>query len=218
MDFEFWNNCWVKPTQPFHLTKPHHFLTEYFDQYFADKERVLLPLCGKTQDLNFLAQNGINVIGVEFNPRAVQSFFADSKLTPEVTSFDNKTRYQTSSIEVWMADFFYINQDDIGQFQAIFDRAALVALPPKMRPDYAKHLISFLAPQGRLLLVTMDYDVEQMLGPPFYIDKAEIEELFPNTEIKQLARTSIIQSHPRWRELELSRLDEVLYEIQLKTM
>lgn len=216
MDFEFWSNCWVKPTQPFHLTKPHHFLTEYFSEYFSDKERVLLPLCGKTQDINFIANNGIKAIGVEFNPRAVESFFEDSQLTPDITSLDNKTRYQTTNIEIWLSDFFDINRDDIGQFQAIFDRAALVALPAEMRPDYAKHLLSFLAPQGRLLLVTMDYDVEQMSGPPFYIDKTEIEKLFPNTHIKQLARTSIIQSHPKWRELELSRLDEVLYEIQLK--
>lgn len=218
MDFEFWNNCWVKPTQPFHLTKPHHFLTKYFNQYFADEERVLLPLCGKTQDLNFLARNGIKAVGVEFNPHAVESFFEDSQLTPKITSFDSKTRYQTTNIEIWLSDFFKIKQDDIGHFQSIFDRAALVALPIEMRRDYAKHLLSFLAPHGRLLLVTMDYDVEQMSGPPFYIDKTEIEELFPRTHIKQLARTSIIQSHPRWRELELSRLDEVLYEIQLKTV
>ena len=218
MDFEFWNNCWARPTQPFHLTAPHHFLTKYFPTYFCHLERVLLPLCGKTQDLNFIAEQGIHAIGVEFNPVAVESFFKDSELTPTVTQESDKTHYQAPGIDLWCADFFDISIDDVGRFERIFDRAALIALPDELRPAYAQHLVKLLKSGGKILLVTMDYVATEMSGPPFRVDIAELERLFPKATIKELDRTSILDSHSRWRELELSYLDEVLYDIHFNEL
>ncbi len=218
MDFEFWNNCWARPTQPFHLTAPHHFLTKYFPAYLSHQERVLLPLCGKTQDLNFLAKHGIHAIGIEFNPVAVDSFFKDSGLAPTITDEDGKARYQAPCIDLWCADFFDITTSDVGRFERIFDRAALIALPDELRPAYAQHLVKLLKSEGKILLVTMDYVAEEMSGPPFRIDLLELERLFPNAIIKELDRTSILDSHPRWRELKLSYLDEVLYDIHFNEL
>lgn len=215
MDYEFWNNCWARPTQPFHLTAPHHFLVKYFPKHIAQCSRVLLPLCGKTQDLNFLAEQGVSAVGVEFNPVAVDSFFNDSGIKPEITKTENKALYQSEHIELWCADFFELSKRDLGDFARIFDRAALVALPDDLRASYAKHLISFLSAKGKILLVTMDYDTGEMSGPPFFVSKQELQQLFPQASIQELERISILDSHPRWRELELSRLDEVLYEIHI---
>ncbi|GAA4357130.1 thiopurine S-methyltransferase [Kangiella marina] len=199
----------------FHLTAPHHFLVEQFESYFSDQKKVLLPLCGKTLDLNFLASQGINAVGVEFNPKAVESFFTDSGLAPNIEQASSKTHYSAPNIDLWCADFFELKVEDTGGFERIFDRAALVALPEELRTDYAAHLLSFLKPKGHILLVTMSYDQNEMSGPPFFVGLAEIERLFPNSSIKELNRISILDSHPRWRELQLSRLDEVLYDIHL---
>ena len=215
MDYEFWDNCWGRPTQPFHLIQPHHFLTQYFSTYFADQERVLLPLCGKTQDLNYLAQQGITAVGVEFNPIAVESFFESSQLKPRIEHFDHGKCYQADHTELWLADFFELKQQDLGLFNRIFDRASLVALPEALRAAYAKHLVRLVKPGGKVLLVTMDYDETEMSGPPFLVSKLEIEALYPQSKVKELDRFSILDSHPRWQELELSHLDEVLYEIQI---
>lgn len=214
MDFEFWNNCWARPTQPFHLTKPHHLLLEHFEHYFSKQSSVLLPLCGKTHDLTFLAKHGVKAVGVEFNPDAVTTFFQDNQLDPEVTRYDNKKLFQVSNIDLWLADFFDLTSDELGQFRLIFDRAALIALPDDMRKNYAEHLKTFLASDGQLLIVTMDYEPDEMSGPPFFLDKQQLQQLFPTESIIELQRESILDSHPRWRELELSRLEEVLYLIR----
>lgn len=215
MDYEFWDNCWARPTQPFHLTAPHHFLVNYFPKHITQHSRAMLPLCGKTQDLNFLAQQGVSAIGVEFNPVAVESFFSDSGIQPQVIKSGTSTRYQSESIDVWCADFFALSKEDLGEFSVIFDRAALVALPDDLRTSYAQHLVSFLSPGGKVLLVTMDYDTDEMSGPPFFVSDQELQQLFPQASIQEIDRISILDSHPRWRELELSRLDEVLYEIHI---
>lgn len=214
MDFEFWNNCWARPTQPFHLTGPHHFLIEHFERHFSGQPAVFLPLCGKTQDLTFLAQNGVKAVGVEFNPEAVTAYFKENRTDPKVTDFNSKKLFQSANIDLWLADFFDISPDDTGYFQLSFDRAALIALPDDMRAKYAQHLGRFLDDAGQILLVTMDYDASEMSGPPFLVDQDELQQLFPGATIKVIQRQSIIESHPRWRELELSRLEEVLYSIQ----
>jgi len=214
VDFEFWNNCWARPTQPFHLIRPHHFLVEHFERYLSPQSSVLLPLCGKTQDLTFLAQNGVKAVGVEFNPEAVSAFFQDNSVKPTITDVENKQLFQGDKIDLWLADFFDISPDDIGLFELIFDRAALIALPDSMRAQYAKHLTHFLADEGTLLLVTMDYDANEMSGPPFLVDEHELHQLFPEATITEIQRQSILESHPRWRELELNHLDEVLYLIK----
>lgn len=216
MDFEFWKNCWSRPSQPFHLKQTHHFLLQFYQQYFAGKEKVLLPLCGKSQDLLFLAQNNIHAVGVEFNPQAVLSFWQASQLEPETHHIAGKKCYRYNNIDLWQCDFFELSAKDTGAFDVIFDRAALIALPQELRYRYARHLQNFLRQDGVLLLVTVDYESNEMDGPPFYVSQDEIQQLFAEASIKELGRHSIIDSHPRWQELKLSRLDEVVYEIRIE--
>ncbi|MGB7251834.1 MAG: thiopurine S-methyltransferase, partial [Phormidesmis sp.] len=56
---------------------------------------------------------------------------------------------------------------------AIYDRAALVALPEVMRDRYTPHLkeITANAPQ---LLICFEYDQNLMTGPPFSISPQEV--------------------------------------------
>lgn len=63
----------------------------------------------------------------------------------------------------------------LGKVDAIYDRAALVALPFEMRVRYAAHLreITNTAPQ---LLVTFDYDQQKLDGPPFSVISNEVEQ------------------------------------------
>lgn len=82
-----------------------------------------------------------------------------------------------------------------------------------MRQDYANHLMSLLEDNATILLVTMDYDPDEMSGPPFHITLEEIKQQFPGGQAEELCRCSLLDSHPRWKELQLSRLDEVLYKI-----
>ena len=61
----------------------------------------------------------------------------------------------------------------LGPVDAIYDRAALVALPGEMRDRYSAHLIDIThaAPQ---LLISYGYDQTAMDGPPFAISPEEV--------------------------------------------
>ncbi len=218
MEFDFWDNCWQRESQPFHLAEAHTFLVKSVQQYFSRDEKILVPLSGKSLDLVFLAEQGYYPIGIEFNPKAVNRFIQENQLEFVSQSFpaakDHQlVRYHNDTIEVWLADFFEVTQNHIGNFKQVYDRAAFIALPESMRQPYAKHLKSLLAENATILLVTMDYQPDEMSGPPFLVTSNEIKQQFPKGKVEELCRCSLLDSHPRWKELELSRLDEVLYKI-----
>lgn len=223
MEFEFWDNCWQRESQPFHLAEAHTFLVKYVNQLFSRTEKVLVPLSGKSLDLVFLAEQGYYPVGVEFNPKAVNRFIEENRLeftsqTSRVANGNELVRYYNKSMEVWLADFFDFSQSHAGKFKQVYDRAAFIALPDDMRSSYAKHLKTLLEDEATILLVTMDYQADEMSGPPFHITLDEIEKQFPEGKVTELCRCSLLDSHPRWKELELSRLDEVLYQIQFKRL
>ena len=145
----------------------------------------------------------------------MNGFFEELQVSPVISSEGDKKLYKSANIELWLADFFDLKVQETNTFECIFDRAALVALPESLRPSYAKHLKSFLSRNGHLLIITMDYDINKMSGPPFYVSKKELCQLFETKKVNELDRMSMLNSHPRWRELELTRLDEVLYEVCL---
>ena len=218
MDFEFWDNCWNRESQPFHLAEAHTFLVKYVQELFSTEYKVFVPLSGKSLDLLFLAEKRFYPVGVEFNPKAVHKFIGENKLQFEpkellAESGNQLICYQNDSMTVWLADFFDITSEHVGKFSQVYDRAAFIALPESMRKDYAKHLKSLLDENATILLVTMDYVPDEMSGPPFHITLDEIKQQFPEGQVEELCRCSLLDTHPRWKELELSRLDEVLYKI-----
>ncbi len=214
MDYEFWDNCWQRPSQPFHVESAHPLLSKYLHLFKKDR-RVLLPLSGKSLDPIFLAENGLFSTSIEFNPTAVESFIADTQLKPIEKQTNKFEHFDFGKFEIWLADFFNLSSKVIGKFSQVFDRAALVALPDDLRNRYTQHLISLLESDAVIYMVTMDYKTAEMDGPPFYINLKALQEYFPNSSIKELDRVSLLNNHPRWKELELSYLDEVLYQIVL---
>ncbi|MGB3620499.1 MAG: thiopurine S-methyltransferase, partial [Ketobacter sp.] len=76
----------------------------------------------------------------------------------------------------------------LGPVDAIYDRAALVALPPAMRAQYSAHLIEITssAPQ---LLITFEYDQDAIDGPPFSLDTEEINRQYADKYNLHAAQT-----------------------------
>ena len=145
---------------------------------FRSGARVLVPLCGKSLDLMWLASHGLRVMGVELSEQAVEAFFSEQNLVPRITRRDAFTVYQTDLNEVWCGDFFALDAEALAGCTALYDRAALIALPPLMRAQYAEHLSRLLPSGCQGLLITLDYDQSQKAGPPFAVTDDEVKVLF----------------------------------------
>src|SRR5262245_40223150 len=128
MDADFWFQRWREGRIGFHEGAPNRFLVKYGDR-LTGARRILVPLCGKTEDLAYLASRGHDVVGIELVEDAVRQFFAEHHLTPSITQRGPFTNYTAGAITIVVGDFFATSPDLVGSIDAIYDRAALVALP-----------------------------------------------------------------------------------------
>lgn len=213
MDAEFWHQRWRDGLIGFHLNETNPNLPEWYGRLgLAAGQRIFVPLCGKSLDLRWLEEQGLDVIGVELNELAVRSFFEENELEPEVVSVNDHDRWSAGNITILHANIFDLEPDDIGPVDAVYDRAALIALPPAMRPDYAEKMSWLVPGDAPQLLITLEYPQHQMSGPPFSVSAREVEELYGNRyRVERLALIDLLSGEPGWREKGVEELSENVY-------
>ncbi len=190
MEHSFWHDRWATNQIGFHQPAANPLLVTHCAALaLPSAGRVLLPLCGKTLDIAWLLAAGYRVVGVELSELAVQQLFAELGATPRIQVLnDALQRYETDNLTVFVGDIFALNREQLGPVDAIYDRAALVALPATLRSRYASHLTAISA-GARQLLISFDYEQSQLPGPPFAVLAEELSELYgQHYELQALAR------------------------------
>lgn len=178
MDEQFWHRKWQRNEIGFHAPDFNPMLLRYWRTLaLAQGVRVFVPLCGKTRDIHWLLAQGHRVVGAELSRTAVEQLFSDLGLTPAIDTSGTLTRFQAGDLTVFVGNIFDLDREMLGPVEAIYDRAALVALPTPLRERYTAHLteITRKAPQ---LLVTLEYDATLIEGPPFSIPAQEVSRLY----------------------------------------
>ncbi|TGD74315.1 thiopurine S-methyltransferase [Mangrovimicrobium sediminis] len=175
MQAEFWKTKWHTGEIGFHLDDVNPMLARHIDALgLAAGARLLLPLCGKTRDIAWLLSRGFSVIGVELVEDAVRQLFAELGVEPQVSEEGGLKRYSVEGLDILVGDFFATSASAVGPVDAVYDRAALVALPAPMRERYTAHLRA-VSGGVRQLLIAYVYDQSLADGPPFSVTDAEVE-------------------------------------------
>jgi thiopurine S-methyltransferase len=212
----FWQARWAQGQIGFHLQEVNPYLQQHWPSLsIAPGSQVLVPLCGKSLDMAWLAGQGLRVLGVELAERAVEDFFAEQGLQPEVEQQGVLRLYRAAGVEIYCGDFFNVQAEHVAGCTALYDRAALIALPETMRARYVEHLAAILPGNCRGLLVSLEYAQEEMSGPPFSVSQAEIDaRLSPYWQIELLARHDVLNENWRFLQRGLSSLHESIYRLQ----
>jgi len=176
MDAKFWHDRWASNEIGFHKSDANPLLVQYFDKLsLAKGSRVFLPLCGKTLDIGWLLSRGYQVAGAELSAVAINQLFAGLGVTPSITKVGALDHYHAPQLDLFVGDIFHITPTLLGQVDAVYDRAALVALPRDMRARYTAHLMTLTA-HAPQLLISFEYDQQVMEGPPFSVTTEEIQQ------------------------------------------
>ncbi|HOY24825.1 MAG TPA: thiopurine S-methyltransferase [Cellvibrio sp.] len=174
MEPNFWHKKWQDSDIGFHNSDANPLLVKHFYALgLAPNSRVFLPLCGKTLDIHWLLAQGYQVIGAELSPLAIGQLFEELGVMPEITQLESLQHYSAPNIDIFVGDIFNLTNNLIGEVDAIYDRAALVALPFEMRMQYTSHLKA-ITHYAKQLLICFEYDQSQLAGPPFSISNEEI--------------------------------------------
>jgi len=176
VDSEFWKERWEKNQIGFHLDEVNEMLEEHFKSLKLEQNtRIFLPLCGKTLDIQWLLSQGYNIIGAELSELAIQQLFDELNIKPDVSTHSDFKVYQAKNLKIYVGDIFNLTYKILGSIDAVYDRAALVALPFTLREKYTAHLRE-LTNEVPQLLLNFTYDQSLMNGPPFSVSGDEIKE------------------------------------------
>jgi thiopurine S-methyltransferase len=181
MDEQFWLQKWERNDIAFHEREANPALIRYFRELsLAKGSRVFLPLCGKTLDIAWLLSQGYRVAGAELSQKAIEQLFDGLKMQPVISMAGDLRHYRAENIDIFVGDIFKATRNTLSPVDAVYDRAALVALPEAARNRYTAHLreITDHAPQ---LLLSFAYDQALMEGPPFSVSNEEVQRHYQSS-------------------------------------
>lgn len=208
MEKEYWFDRWQNNEIGFNQQQPNPFLLQYLKALnLKPGSNILVPLCGKSIDMLWLVEQEYKVFGVELSLQACIDFYEENNLTFQKNTKKQFTVLTAENITLLSGDFFELNKDFIAPIDAVYDRAALVALPPETRSRYAAHISKLSENNTQILLITASYNQSEMQGPPFSVDKNEVKMLYgQNFIIHELhsEKTKEIPEHLRAKGLTKS--------------
>lgn len=216
MDPDFWHQRWHDNQIGFHQERISPMLAAHWDAVGAPRGgRVFVPLCGKTRDMPWLVERGHRVLGVELSPIAVDAFFEALGVTPDVRASEYGKHYVAGPYELILCDAFALDAAALADCSAVFDRAALIALPPDIRTRYLRELYASLPGGCRGLLVTLEYPQAEKEGPPFPVGEGEVRAgLERDWTVELLERRDILADEPGFVAEGLTALSTVAYTLQ----
>ena len=177
MEPAFWAEKWQAGQIGFHQGQPNPLLLEHH-HHIAGDVRVYVPLCGKAVDLVWLRDHGHDVTGSEVVPLAIEQLCSEQRLLVTTTTRGSFRLHITPRLAILEGDALEVDFYATGPIDAVYDRAALVALDPPTRVAYVDSLLRVLRPGGHILLVTFDYDQRKLPGPPWSVSVDDVVALF----------------------------------------
>lgn len=212
MDASFWRDRWSEDQIGFHEDQVHPDLVRFSPSWLDGASGVLVPLCGKSVDLPWLADR-LPTVGVELVHKAVEALHAEHGLDPDCEPCGPFVAWRTDTLTVLCGDVFDLLPHHVSHVDRVWDRAALVALDPPRRRRYVETLRAALVPSTRILLSSFAYDQSRMSGPPHSVPEEEVRDLYDGADVRILHQDEELDD--RWRARGHTWWVRTVYEITL---
>jgi thiopurine S-methyltransferase len=202
---ELWLERWEEGRTGWHEPDGNFKLKAHWPM-LATGTRVLVPLCGKSPDLLWLAQQNMEVVGIELSSIAVEAFFSENDLGFGIQGTGHLRCYRADAlpISIYCGDYFDFDSDPFG---ALYDRAALIAMPPDERPGYVQHTKALLTDDAYRMVIALEYDQAAADGPPYSVLPEEILSYWDDLRVAS-QHNDIDNSPPKFREAGLTEVIE----------
>lgn len=162
----FWADRWKTGRTGWDQGGPHPLLPALIKEaeeqgFLKPGDRILEPGAGRAHNGAFLARRGY----------LVTSFDAAEEAVAEA----RKVYGSEKNLTLVVADALEAKGAWKGEFQAVFDRAMLCALPRKLRTAYVQASYAHLVPDGAFLSIPFtECRLPEAEGPPFQVTMADL--------------------------------------------
>ena len=215
MNHQFWLERWASDRIGFHKTEVNPALVQYWNTLeLRSNSRILVPLCGKSLDLLWLHKQGHSVLGIDLSEKAILAFFRENELTYTVQKSGKHTQFigtdAAEGITLICGDILSLSSALTGKCDGIYDRAAMIALPPEMRAKYGFAVGNLLVANACGLLLTLCYPASEKEGPPFSVPSPKYGD---NTGFELLESTDLLADPNTAKRYSLSAISENIYAV-----
>lgn len=212
-----WIQRWKNGEIGWHRDTANAKLIEFIEYLQLQKgDTVFVPLCGKSQDMLYLLEQGYKVIGVELSALAIDAFFNENAIAYTAQQANKFSVYNAKNIRIFCGDYFDLNADHLSTVNAVYDRASLIALSADLRLRYTQHLYDIIPSDCKMLLLTLNYPQSQISGPPFAVDEKAVNSLFERFECQQLQCFDDIKNESKYLRAGVDFIEKATYYLHKK--
>lgn len=130
--------------------------------------------CGYGRDAELVARHGYRTVGFDIAPTAIEAA---------------RQRHAGATVHYRVADLLALPNDWIGAFDLVVESMNVQALPEERRAAAITGVRSLVAPGGTLFVVAVARDDGAVVdGPPWPLDRPEIEAFGAGLAIRSIAR------------------------------
>lgn len=195
LDFEskeIWEQDWTTDKPEFHTDEVNAMLIKQHEELTRGRKnlRILVPLCGKSVDMIWLADQGHTVVGVELIRKAIEIFLRDNKLTYHEKSVSLSPEIQGTvfkanekDITLFECSIFDFSAEVAGgRFDCIWDRGSMTAIgmmkEGRLR-QYTDIMLGCLKPDGRYFIEFFVPESPESMSQSFkFISEKILTDLF----------------------------------------
>lgn len=173
---------------PWARMQPHDAVVQWLREHPGLRQSALVVGCGLGDDAVAVDQAGWQVTAFDISPSAIE---------------ECRRRFSDAHVQFSVADLFAPPSSWSRAFSLVIEVHTLQALPPSRRRDAARQIAQFVAPQGRLLLVTLLAPRNAVrTGPPWPLAPEDLELL---EQEGLVVVESEVQPSPRWPQVQVLR-------------
>ncbi|KAH9601739.1 TPMT family [Trypanosoma melophagium] len=192
---------------------------------FLAKKTVLVPLCGDSAVLSYMVDCGVrHVVGADLNDQALtlqrereknfKHLSFESKILDIVagvadTVVMHEATFGESRVTLFHGDIIklpYFDAYNTLKVDFMYDRAAMMAIPPELRKAYVQAVTKVLTPTAgvayeRMVSVLPE---ERNWGPPFMVDMENVLQMYKEATGREYASVLVLAddvdstSQPEW--------------------
>lgn len=165
MTINTWNQCYLEGDTPWDRGEASPPLKQWVQRHGRLQGRALVPGCGGGHDVAMLTDAGLDVIGLDIAPLAIDRA---------------RQRHPNHAACFLEGDLFAMPADWRGSFDWVFEHTCLSGLPPGQRWAYRDAMASAVKSGGLLVgvwYINPDLDPGET-GPPFPLPVPELDALF----------------------------------------
>ncbi len=161
-------------TPPWDIKKAQNAIVNQFK-----KGKFVSPVldigCGTGDNALYLADQGLNVTGIDSSPKAIKKAKIKSKI-----------KGNPPNLTFLIQDLFSLSEKD-GKYKTIIDIGVFHIFNSNLRTKYQEKMFNLLETNGRLLFLVFNDKEPLGLGPPYRISRDDIYSVFnENWEIEEI--------------------------------